>query len=308
MNKTAIEYLTHTWNPIAMRCTPVSEGCKNCWHIRLCKRHAANPLHAPDVRAAYAGGEPVLLGHRLNAPLRRRKPAMIGVQFMGDLFHEDVPDGLVDKAFAVMLQAPQHTYQVLTKRAKRMETYVGLWGLPDDCRSSIYRVAESLKCSPASLRQRWPLANLWLGVTAENQQTADERIPLLLQTPAAVRFVSIEPMLGPVDIEPYLPQLVCDGCGREIAGSYEGHIHEILHDVGDRFPERCGAVRRGPGLNWVICGAETGPGKRPMELDWVCDVRDQCSVANVPFFFKRDSNGSRLLDGRKWEQYPETNK
>jgi len=185
MNKTNIEYLTHSWNPIAMRCTPVSEGCANCWHLAMANRLAKNPVIPKDRRKAYAGGKPVLIESEIDAPLKRKKPAIIGVNFMGDLFHPDVSDEMIDAVFSVMAQdicsplhglntPTRHTYLVLTKRPERI-----LEGHPE-------------------FFERWP--NIWLGVTCENQQTADERIPILLQIPAAVRFVSIEPMLSKIDL------------------------------------------------------------------------------------------------------------
>lgn len=200
MNKTNIEYLTHSWSPIAMRCTPISEGCKNCWHLALANRLAKNPLIPKDRQKAYAGGLPVLIEKELNAPLRMKKPAMIGVQFMGDLFHGCVPNGFLNKIFTATNET-QHTFLILTKRPKRMQEYIIR-------KMKLY----NYKTIPR---------NIWLGVTCENQQTADKRIPILLQIPAAVRFVSVEPMLSSVDFS--------------------------------RLPES------GAELDWVIVGGESGP-------------------------------------------------
>ena len=266
MSKTGIEYLDLGWNPIAMRCTPCSEGCQKCWHLRMAGRLAANPTIPVDVRDAYAGKvPPMLLQERLEEPLRRKKPARIGVEFMGDLFCETVPTEYIAAVLKVAAACKQHTFVILTKRAKRMAELCGFWW------------GWELK--------RGYLDNVWFGVTVENQKRADERIPLLLQIPAAVRWVSYEPALGPVDFT----YITADAVGRDalrvdapncVTGSPEHH------------------------LDWVILGAETGPGARPMDPAWARDVRDQCQKAGVPFFYKRGSDGSRLLDGQKWEQWP----
>jgi protein gp37 len=268
MNKTGIQYLSHTWNPIAMRCTPVSAGCENCWHLRMANRHAVNPTLKPEMRAARAGGATVLMEHELDAPLRLRKPARIGVQFMGDLFHPDVPDEMIER---VMLhRCAQHQYLYLTKRPKRMAEHFN--------RYSGRRAAE----------------NEWLGVSVEDQRTADERIPLLLEIPAAVRWVSYEPALGPVDFGPWVR---CK-CGR-----YATTERRTGHRECDRRATEVGhdSIKI---PSWIVTGAETGPGKRPAELDWFRRVRDQCATAGVPFFFKQDSDGSQELDGSLHQEMP----
>lgn len=244
MNRTKIEYLDFTWSPIAMRCTPVSEGCTNCWHIKRADMLNSNPKISHNIRLAYGGNAPpILVPERLDEPLKRKKPAIIGVQFMGDLFHEDVPFYTIDDIFDVIRQSNQHTFLILTKRPKRM-----------------YEWADSTNARSDDLLGNCP--NLYLGVTAENQQTADERIPILLQIPAAKRFVSIEPMLGWVDLagddggQPYFP-----------------------------FDNEEGTVT--PGLDWVIAGCESGPGRRPAKIEWFRDLKNQCFEARVPFFLKQ---------------------
>ena len=229
---------------------------------------------------------------RLDAPLHWKKPRRVFVNSMSDLFHKDVPFEFVDQVFATMAWMQEHTFMVLTKRADRMEEFFNEAGNPS---------------------RRHILPNVWLGVTVENQKAADERIPLLLQTPAAVRFVSVEPMLRPVDITSYLNSLYI------IGNVPENTIYE-------------------PPLDWVICGGETGPGARPMHPDWVRSLRDQCQAAGVPFFFKSWGDwwpaekgrlydiektrsimwidgqdmlkigkkaAGRLLDGVEWNEYPE---
>lgn len=255
MNHTNIDYLDYTWNPLAMRCTPVSEGCEHCWHIRMADRLAKNPAIPDDRRAAYAGEEaPILIGKELEAPLHLRKPSRIGVQFMGDLFHDDVAiDDLVD-VFYVMAKAAAHTFLLLTKRPSRMLSI-----FHGDLSSEFVRVFRSRYQHHDPVRITGN--NLWLGITIENQARADERIPVLLQIPAAKRWVSIEPMLGAVDLRPYLHR-----------GSFAD-------------PSEIGKFYNP--LDWVVLGGETGPGARPMHPDWVRSVRDQCVGARVPFFFKQ---------------------
>jgi len=241
---TKIEWATETWNPIT-GCTPISEGCKNCYAKRMAQRLAG--------RFGYPADDPfrvTLHPDKLDQPLRWKKPRRVFVCSMGDLFHEDVLEEWIDQVYEVIANTPQHTFQILTKRPERMARYIRIMSAA--------------------------LPNVWLGVTAENQEQADKRIPVLLQIPAAVRFVSVEPMLEAV-----------------VIGDLLGDAYSSMH----------GGFA--PGIDWVICGAETGSGARPMELDWARDLRDQCVSAEVPFFFKRDSNGNRELDGQLWEQYPE---
>ena len=309
MQKTAIEYLDMTWNPIAMRCTPVSEGCANCWHLRVANRYPNNHALGALDRRAYAGFEPHMKTNELSAPLRRRKPAVIGVQFMGDLFHESITNEQIAAVFGVMAACPQHTFIVLTKRPVEMASWFkwveqrekdGRKLFPYDDEGWRIRQMFNWCLSRAGVHPPvhhggpWPLPNVWLGVSVENQKTADERIPTLLQIPAARRFVSIEPMLANV--------LLDDGCNSWLTCNADdkyryqndGECCESHAETGDCFH----------GIDWVICGAETGPGKRPMEIDWARSVRDQCQAAGVPFFFKRDSDGCRELDGRRWEEMP----
>jgi len=274
MNKTAIEYLTHTWNPIAMRCTPAGEGCAHCWHLRMADRLAGNDAFPTEVRAAYAGdGPPVLVKKRLGEPMRRKIPSIVGVQFMGDLFHEKIAFEDIDYIFDAMRIASQHTFMVLTKRPQRAIQY-----LEHDTERK-------------GIRLWWP-PHIWFGVSAENQKWANERIPLLLQTPATTKFVSVEPCLSPIDlcnisIDSWTRYNALGGCGVTSRGV-----------VGQSYPNV-----HGNKLDWVVVGTETGPGARSMHLNWARRVRDQCVEFGTPFFYKRGETG-RLLDGRLWEQYP----
>lgn len=185
--KTKIEWATDSWNPIA-GCSVVSPGCTNCYAMNQASRieHMGTAPHYAGLTKPSKGGpvwtgEVRLVEHLLDVPLRWKRPRTIFVNSMSDLFHESVPDEWIDRVFAVMARAPQHTFQVLTKRSQRMRAYFhGLRGL-------------------AELGGRpWPLPNVWLGVSCEDQARANERIPDLLETPATVRFVSAEPLLGPI--------------------------------------------------------------------------------------------------------------
>jgi protein gp37 len=199
---------------------------------------------------------------------------------MGDLFHEDCPDEWIDKVFAVMELSPQHTFQVLTKRAARMQDYCstiqknGRWLVMED-------IAQQLGYKPRGEHDRgfdWIshkqfLPNVWLGVSTERQQEADERIPLLLQTPAAIRFVSAEPLLAPIDLStPF-------ASGRPYLGLpiHQNPHDESWHQYGRSIPH----------LDWVIAGGESGPNARPMHPDWARLLRDQCAAAGVNYFFKQ---------------------
>jgi protein gp37 len=267
MGKTKIEWSQFSWNPVT-GCTPCSLGCAYCYAERMARRLAGRhgypkAPHHFDV---------TLHPGRLDVPLRRRKPTMYFVCSMSDLFHESVPDKFISRVWRTMLFAGQHTFQILTKRPRRME--------------SLLRQGEIWA-------KHWnfnmPLPNVWLGVSIENQAAADERIPYLLQTPAAVHYVSVEPYLSAVDLSPWLPGYVYKAHGRWTMNTTTGHSL--------------------PPLSWVICGSESGPGARPMDEDWVRDLRDQCQTAGVSFFYKQQIvNGHKVsmptLDGRTWQEFP----
>lgn len=226
----------------------------------------------------------------LLSPLRWRRPKTVIIGEIIDLFHEDVPDDWIDKVFAVMALAPRHTFQVLTKRSNRMREYLtgAPWGAIEDAADEIltdgspFHVPDTLdRAQAATAINRRPLPNVWLGVTAEDQARADERIPDMLATPAAKRFVSIEPMLGAIDLTSL----------RNHAGLGEGQ--RWLNALGARG---YGYVYEGvdscpvPRLDLVICGGESGPDARPMHPDWPRSLRDQCAAAGVPFNFKQWGN------------------
>lgn len=262
MAKTSIEWTDASWNPI-VGCTEVSPGCANCYAARLAAtRLKTTPAyagladtHCVDISEPYKArwaGEVRFLPERLEEPLHWREPRRIFVCDMGDLFHEDVRDAWLDKIFNVMLHCPQHTFQVLTKRPARMRRWINTF-----------------------TSGNWP--NVWLGVSVENQHFAVERIPLLLDTPAAVRWISAEPLLGPLDVE--LAQCSCP-----MRIPFGGKTRHLLS---------CKADCRRPddqtrwAIDWVVAGGESGSDARPMHPDWARSLRDQCQAAGVPFFFKQ---------------------
>lgn len=295
-DKSAIEWTDATWNPIT-GCSIVSPGCVHCYAMKL----AGTRLKHIDSRKGLTRetaigpvwtGEVRLSEQWLDQPLKWKQPRRIFVCAHGDLFAENVPDEWIDKVFAVMALAPQHTFQVLTKRAKRMREYVngtrssvpflgrmplerihleasghmeGDGGFMDSLKrhGNVY----SLYCSVP-----WPLPNVWLGVSAERQQEADDRVPELLATPAAIRFVSAEPLLGPIDFT-------------DIPWPVDRPRFPDTDDISDAR----NALRQieGTRLDWIIGGGESGQGARPMHPAWARSIRDQCAAAGVPFFFKQ---------------------
>lgn len=250
---TKIEWATETWNPVT-GCTKISEGCQNCYAERMSKRLAG--------RCGYPKDNPFQVTFhpdKLDEPLRWRKPSRIFVCSMGDLFHEDVPEAWIFDIYTTMERCSQHTFLLLTKK--------------------IDRAARILHKFTG---RTWPLPNVWLGVTAENQARANERIPILLQIPATKRFVSVEPMLGPVDLTKLT--LGPNGHGLDFClNSLTG-----WSTVYPKGTDRRKIMRNDEFtcLDWVICGGETGPGARPMHPDWVRSLRDQCQAAGTSFFFK----------------------
>ena len=274
---TKIEWTEATWNPVS-GCTKISEGCKNCYAEKM-----ANRLKAMGTKGYENGFAVTLHRDKLDEPLKRKKPTMYFVCSMGDLFHEDVPFEFIDSIWAVMAAAGQHTFQILTKRPDRMKEYLSQQKYSSNSLGiAIARIAGNKKTKDFLK----PLPNVWLGVTAENQEQADKRIPILLDTPAALRFVSVEPMIGGINLE---------------IGENE-HIK----------------------LDWVIVGGETGTGARPLRYEWVKDIQGQCEAANVPFFFKKWGKTAYqygkvmniapasvldgVIDGVEYRQMPEATK
>jgi len=332
-----IEWTDATWNPV-VGCRRVSPKCQHCYAETMAKRLRA--MGRPEYQDVHDGrgwtGRVSPVPERLEQPLRWRKPRRIFVGSMTDLFHESVPFEFIAAAFGVMAACPQHTFQVLTKRPARMAAFFA-WirdAMPSNpggpARGALWyawsgaggRVSGGLDETAPSRHKpwTWPLPNVWLGVSVEDQRRADERGSLLSQVPAAVRFLSMEPLLGPVDITRHV-----DGLQRMIGDDTDGWAVEddpslrIWDTAADARAELGGEwwredgrwYREVPRIHWVIVGSERVAGKpgRDTDLAWVRDLRDQCASAGVPFFLKQLPDGVSVvanpeLDGRTHQEFP----
>jgi protein gp37 len=290
-------------------CTKTSPGCANCYAERLhTMRHKAH-AQGKAVPDCYTKpfGTVQLHADRLHQPMHWRRPRGVFVCSMGDLFHEDVPTAFLDRVFAVMALCPQHTFMLLTKRGERMQHY-----LSSEPESAINDAAAAFAMYDDMPDVEWPLPNVGLGVTVEDQPRAEQRIPVLLDTPAAFRFVSVEPMLGAVDLRSSLDTCWwrCRTCGTEALAIMDSPTCDCIPPDYAEDGEPVADWVNLPALDWVICGGETGPGARPMYPDWARSLRDQCADAGVPFFLKQmggpgRDHGGRLLDGREHSEFPE---
>ncbi len=334
-DNSAIEWTDATWNPVR-GCSIVSEGCRNCYAMRVA--HRFPKVYPGLTKLTPSGptwtGKVMMVADKLFEPLRWLKPRRIFVNSMADLFHKDVPDDFIDQVFAVMAinylhaERPTHTFQILTKRPERMRDYLvtitadrlaraGAPMMEDSDRwwDSLYQARKQMHV------QDW-FPNVWAGVSIEDQETADERISYLLETPAAVRWISAEPLIEPAAIG------LMGTVPRDLGVGYRP-VSDLIH--------------------WVVAGGESGPGARPLHPEWVRIMRDECQVSNVPFLFKqwgewrpyiskelgkyeslteskelpRDGaamfawgdgysaakvgkkDAGRELDGRTWDEYPE---
>jgi protein gp37 len=271
-----IQWTDATWNPVT-GCTKVSDGCRHCYIERTAPFRTQHRRFAGPSGPGAPGATTGVLLHpeRLDRPLRWRRPRRVFVNSLSDLFHPEVPDAFIASIFQVMAAAPRHTFQVLTKRPGRMASLVPR--LPELINGNDLALVEERARVTA-----WPPANVWLGVSVEDQHAADLRIPILLRTPAAVRFCSCEPLLGPVD----LGLAVC----RQTAPSYRHGLTRTTVHLGGC----CARALGGAALRWVIVGGESGPGARPMDLAWARSLVEQCRVAGVAVFVKQL--------GRAWSQ------
>lgn len=291
MTKSNIGWTNEVWNPVT-GCSHVSPGCLNCYAETLSLRRgwSKKPWTAQN-----ATENVVLHPDRLDYPLGWRSPRLVFVNSMSDLFHERVPDDFIAAVFNRMSAARQHVFQVLTKRPERMLRWIerveceavafkrrypnddaGAW--VDETLGMMCRRGNADSFNETS--REWPLPNVWLGVSVEDQRRADERIPLLLDTPAVVRWISAEPLLGPLDLGPYL----CDGIPTQA---------QVNGSDGDRYV-RDGASR----LDWLVVGGESGPDYRRMDVEWASDAAAQCLLAGVPVFVKQDSGAKPGKQGR----------
>ena len=288
---TTIEWADATWNPI-VGCQIVSPGCKHCYAMGQAARiermaagvgratHYAGTTQPSKAGPVWTGKVALAGDDAIAAPIRWRRPRRIFVNSMGDLFAEGVTDAMRDRVWAVMACSPWHTFIVLTKRPAAMRAYVEAllgerllaWAeTPVQHQTGIRPLIELVDAAVLN----GPLPNVWLGVTAEDQERADERVPWLLETPAAVRVLSYEPAIGPLDL-----RHVGDDCFDALRSFTED---EVVAQWGETFP---GGQ---PRIDWVIVGGESGrgPNIRPMHPAWARQVRDDCAAAGVPFFFKQ---------------------
>ena len=288
-----IEWTDATWNPIT-GCSIVSPGCTNCYAMKLAgtrlKHHESRAGLTKESKSGPVWTGEVRFNEQwLTQPLKWSKPRMIFVCAHGDLFAEGVPDEWIDQVFAVMALAPQHTFQVLTKRPERMREYfTDVQTRSEAIDRQMNAIAPEHWCkreledyAPDGL----PLPNVWLGTSVEDQKRADELIPILLDTPAAIRWISAEPLLGPINLYGWC------------TAAWDGDIRRAKP-----------AAR----IQWVVAGGESGPNARPMHPDWARSLRDQCAAAGVPFLFKQWGEWAeacpdlRDADGRHLEVDPDS--
>lgn len=257
-DKSKIEWTDATWN-ILVGCSRVSPGCDHCYAIGVAHRgmspqHRGLTIHPEGERVDW-NGQINEVPHLLDQPLRWRRPRRIFVNSLSDLFHPDVDEGFIGSVWNTMALSPQHTFQILTKRPQRMAKLLTAWAAG----GWMWRRSDMMWCGPT----KGPLPNVWLGVSVENQRYADLRIPHLIATPAAVRFLSVEPLLGSVELRPHLRRI---SDASRAASEYEWSSDRV---------------------DWVIVGGESGPGARVMDLDWAVRVVDECAHWNVPAFVKQ---------------------
>jgi protein gp37 len=297
VSTTSIEWTDTVWNPTT-GCDRISRGCDHCYALTLARRlkamGSAKYQTDGDPRTSGPGFGITTHNEVLTAPRRWSTPRRVFVNSMSDLFHARVPDEFIAAVFAVMAMTRQHTYQVLTKRPTRMARLLSrpLFGhqVADQARPHLIGCQADWLAAGAMLGGR-VLPNVWLGTSVEDQTHAEQRLPALLYTPAALRFVSCEPLLGPVDLTPWLacPHLSSSGdegpaaaLGREVR-RWRCDWCATIHGQdaqGDLLPQQ-------RGLGWVIAGGESGAGARPMHPDWARQLRDTTAAAGVPFFFKQ---------------------
>ena len=304
-DRTQIEWTDATWNPLR-GCSAVSPGCAHCYAAGVAARFAGpGQPYEGLARFDEAGkphwtGEIRLVEKVLSQPLRWKRPRRIFVNSMSDLFHEAVSNEFIAKVFGLMALASQHTFQILTKRAKRMRDWFQWaerqWAncYPGEPANALLQFLGDQdigqQVSRDDFAAPWPLSNVWLGVSCEDQQRADERIPHLIATPAAVRFISAEPLLGLIDMRRFL---------------HHGHCPE--HPSEGTKAASFGCAGCSDRLHWVIAGGESGRFARHNEPKWFQQIRDQCLYARVPFFFNQWGGkraAGRLLDGREWSEFP----
>ncbi|MBA7649894.1 hypothetical protein ES703_57693 [subsurface metagenome] len=265
---TKIEWTDETWNPVS-GCDPVSRGCDNCYARRDAQRLKGR-FGYPELNPFRV----TMHSDRLAQPFRWKRPRKIFVCSMGDLFHPDVDRSFIQDVFATMGHAHRHTFQILTKRPEWARAFLNMSYFPP----GYYEDYGSI-----SGQEPWPLPNVQMGVSVEDQLTYDLRVSFLLQIAAAVRFVSCEPLLGRIRLDDI----------------NDGYCYRSSLSIKEEYSPRTR-------MDWVIVGAETGPGARYMDPDWARDIRDQCRAAGVPFFMKSVSRGETIPDDLMIREFPNT--
>jgi protein gp37 len=292
----SIEWTDRTWNPVR-GCSVISPGCVNCYAMKMAHRFSgAGKPYEGLTKQTKAGpqwtGKVAFVNKQLLDPIRWKEPGRVFVNSMSDLFHESIPDDWIDRVMLVMALAPRHTFQVLTKRAERMQRYLSDGTLPGRLNEYLKSFANLLELPSAAYNnagagpeiKHWPktgpvlpLPNVWIGVSVENQKYADERIPMLLDTPAAVRFVSAEPLLGPIDFTLR---------GSRVAGWDEDWRYNVLSGEEWAGP-RDDNPEQSQHLDWVIVGGESGNGARPFDTTFARSIVKQCADGGVACFVKQ---------------------
>jgi protein gp37 len=316
-DKTRISWTEATWNP-ASGCTKVSPGCTHCYidrtpPFRFEARHFADPYPGDTANVGASTGVQ-LHPNRLTTPLRWTRPRLVFAGSLTDLFHTEIPAEFLAQVFAVMAATGRHTYQVLTKRPHRMRAWLAgpgeaavravLAGWAHERGQQFTGSTAWIAAPDLAETITWPLPNVWVGVSAETQDWAHTRIPVLLDTPAAIHWVSAEPLLGPLDLRRWLPT---------------GHDERTRTNP---TPSSATGAEAAPALDWVVTGGESGPDARPVHPDWIHALRDQCATAGVAFHFKQwgewapvadhlsgmtrvgKRTAGRVLDGRTHDAYP----
>lgn len=298
-DKTGIEWTDATWNPVA-GCSLVSPGCTNCYAMKHANRlldrpgsHYEGTTQKNDKGAVtWTGKIARAPGNIFEKPLAWKRPRMVFVNSMSDLFHEDVPYDWAEEIFAIMALCPHHTFQVLTKRPDCMQEFLSSRHTPARITAQMFTIAKRHGIDMpsawpelydadgyATRTVRLPLPNVWIGTSVEDQRRAQDRIRPLLRTPAAVRFLSLEPLLGPVELNALSRTAIKD------PGKASRIYETCLYTIADRpviLPAHDSAK-----IDWVIVGGESGPKARPMHPDWVRNIRDNCKAAGTAFFFKQ---------------------
>jgi protein gp37 len=283
-DRTGISWTDASWNPIR-GCSRVSQGCVHCYAETVAARFAkpGQPYEGLTDQHGRWNGKIMVVERHMMDPISWQRPRRIFVNSMSDLFHENLPDVVIDRIFAIMALASRHTFQVLTKRPGRMLKWFNVTPSGASREQLVFdaRLYASAGLSVPIFHRSpnswpgWPLPNVWLGVSTEDQHTLEARVPELLRAPAVVHWISAEPLLGALDVSRY------------VVAATESHGHGVTY-----------SERTTPALDWVVIGGESGPGHRPMDPTWAESIAEQCDRAGVAVFVKQDSGSKPGKQGR----------